>query len=58
MGWVQPITMPNGTTTKTVGFPIGTSDFAFEITHTPPQLGAHSEEVFDEWTQRRSAQVP
>ncbi|WP_454618708.1 CaiB/BaiF CoA transferase family protein [Bradyrhizobium cenepequi] len=58
MGWVQPITMPNGTTTKTVGFPIGISDFAFEITHTPPQLGAHSEEVFDEWTQRRSAQVP
>lgn len=57
MGWVQPMTMPNGSTAETVGFPIGISDFVFEITRTPPQLGEHSEEVFDEWTQRRTARA-
>ncbi|WP_375788675.1 CaiB/BaiF CoA transferase family protein [Bradyrhizobium sp. Pha-3] len=50
MGWVQSITMPNGATAETVGFPIGISRFAFEITRAPPQLGEHNEEVFDEWT--------
>lgn len=53
MGWVQSMTMPNGTTAKTVGFPIGISDFAFEVTRTPPRLGEHNEEVFHEWMQRR-----
>lgn len=52
MGWVQPMTMPNGLTAETVGFPIGISDFAFEITRTPPRLGEHNEEVFHEWMQR------
>lgn len=52
MGWVQPMTMPNGSTAETVGFPIGISDFAFEIARTPPRLGEHNEEVFDEWMQR------
>lgn len=58
MGWVRSMTMPNGSTAETVGFPIGISGFKFEITRTPPQLGEHSEEVFDEWTQPRLAQVP
>lgn len=52
MGWVQPMTMPNESTAETVGFPIGISDFAFEITRTPPRLGEHNEEVFHEWMQR------
>ncbi len=57
MGWVQPMTMPNGATAETVGFPIGISGFAFEIARTPPQLGEHNDEVFDEWTQRRTARA-
>ncbi|MFL1876632.1 hypothetical protein ACIKT0_15885, partial [Hansschlegelia beijingensis] len=31
MGWVQPVTMPNGAEAKTVGFPIGLTDYEFEI---------------------------
>lgn len=57
MGWVQPLTMPNGATAQTVGFPIALSDFDFEITRQPPLLGEHNEEVFDEWTQQRIAQA-
>ncbi len=52
MGWIQPMSMPNGAVAETVGFPIGITDYAFEITRQPPQLGEHNEEVFREWTQR------
>jgi crotonobetainyl-CoA:carnitine CoA-transferase CaiB-like acyl-CoA transferase len=36
--------------TKTVGFPISVSGFKFDIERAPPQLGAHNDEVFTEWT--------
>lgn len=49
-GWVLPITMPNGAVADTVGFPVGLSDFAFEISRRPPLLGEHNDEVFEEWT--------
>ena len=57
MGWVQPVTMPNGAEAKTVGFPIGLTDYEFEITRTPPRLGEHNDEVMSEWTERRYAKA-
>lgn len=51
-GWVLPITMPNGAVADTVGFPVGLSDFTFEISRRPPLLGEHNDEVFEEWTAR------
>lgn len=57
MGWVQPMTMPNGARAETVGFPIALTDYAFEISRPPPELGEHSEEVFREWTQRPLAKA-
>ena len=46
---VREILLPNGATTKTVGFPIGMSEFQFDITRPPPALGEHNEEVLAEW---------
>lgn len=57
MGWVQPMTMPNGAMAETVGFPVGITDYTFEITRQPPQLGEHNEEVFREWTPRPIAKA-
>jgi succinate--hydroxymethylglutarate CoA-transferase len=56
-GWVQPMTMPNGATADTVGFPIALTDYAFEITRQPPRLGEHNDEVLSEWTERRYAKA-
>ncbi|MGA0534119.1 CaiB/BaiF CoA transferase family protein [Hansschlegelia sp. KR7-227] len=56
-GWVQPMTMPNGATAETVGFPIALTDYAFEITRQPPRLGEHNDEVLSEWTERRYAKA-
>lgn len=52
MGLVRSMTLPNGATTRTVGFPIGVSNFAYEIEKAPPGLGEHSAEVYAEWTSR------
>ena len=52
MGWVEPLTLPNGVETKTVGFPIGISNFDFEIYRRPPVLGEHTDEVYAEWARR------
>jgi crotonobetainyl-CoA:carnitine CoA-transferase CaiB-like acyl-CoA transferase len=52
MDIVREVTLPNGTVTKTVGFPIGISGFDFEIRRAPPRLGEHNEEVFAEWMQK------
>lgn len=49
-GWVMPIAMPNDVQTRTVGFPVSLTDFAFGITKAPPRLGEHNEEVATEWT--------
>ncbi|HVT55324.1 MAG TPA: CoA transferase, partial [Xanthobacteraceae bacterium] len=49
MKLVREIPLPNGATTRTVGFPIGMSEFQFDITRPPPALGEHNEEVFAEW---------
>lgn len=52
MGLVRPMELPNGAVTQTVGFPVALSDYSFEITRSPPRLGEHNAEVFEEWTAR------
>ncbi len=49
MGLVKELRLPNGVTTKTVGFPVFVSDYQFEVYAEPPRLGAHNEEVFAQW---------
>lgn len=49
MGLVQPLDLPNGVATKTVGFPVKISGFEFGIYRNPPALGAHTDEVEREW---------
>ena len=49
MDLVHPMTLPNNAKTKTTAFPIKMTDFDFEIYRSPPSLGAHNEEVADEW---------
>jgi len=49
MKLVEPITLPNGVTTQTVGYPVKISGFDFEIRRRPPSLGEHSGEIVQEW---------
>ena len=49
LGLVHPLTLPNGVQTRTTGFPVAMSGYAFEIHRPPPALGAHTAEVLDEW---------
>ena len=49
MGIVRPMTLPNGSETRTTAFPIAMTDYAFEIRRPPPALGADTEDVFVEW---------
>jgi crotonobetainyl-CoA:carnitine CoA-transferase CaiB-like acyl-CoA transferase len=48
---VRDMALPNGAAFRTVGFPVLLSDYDFEISRPPPELGEHTEEVFAEWTQ-------
>lgn len=38
-GWVEPLTLPNGVQTKTMGFPVAFDGRAPRIRHAPPVLG-------------------
>jgi crotonobetainyl-CoA:carnitine CoA-transferase CaiB-like acyl-CoA transferase len=44
MGWVQPLTLPNGVDTKTFGFPVRLGGRRIDIGHAPPALGEHTDE--------------
>lgn len=46
---VRPLTLPNGASTQTTAFPVAMSGYEFEIYRQPPELGAHTEEVYAEW---------
>lgn len=46
---VRPLTLPNGAGTQTTAFPVAMSGYEFEIYRQPPELGAHTEEVYAEW---------
>ena len=49
LGLVHPLTLPNGVETRTTGFPVAMSGYAFEIHRSPPALGAHTAEVLRDW---------
>jgi crotonobetainyl-CoA:carnitine CoA-transferase CaiB-like acyl-CoA transferase len=42
MGWVEPVTLPNGVETRTLGFPLRFNGERPEIRLRPPRLGEHS----------------
>jgi succinate---hydroxymethylglutarate CoA-transferase len=54
MGLVRPLALPNGVETRTVGFPVAISGWEYEIYRSPPELGAHTQEVMAEWRAARS----
>ena len=49
LGLVHPLTLPNGVETRTTGFPVTMSGYAFSVRRPPPALGAHTDEVLEEW---------
>ncbi|MFS0576399.1 CaiB/BaiF CoA-transferase family protein [Sporosarcina sp. 179-K 3D1 HS] len=49
MDWIKEVQLPNGTMTKDIGFPVGLSNFNFQIYRNAPRLGEHNREVFEEW---------
>ena len=49
LGLVHPLALPNGVETRTTGFPVAMSGYAFAIHRSPPALGAHTDEVLHEW---------
>lgn len=45
MQWVQPLGMPNGVQTRTMGTPLKFNGTAAQIARPPPRLGEHSQEI-------------
>ncbi|MGE3847235.1 MAG: CaiB/BaiF CoA transferase family protein [Gammaproteobacteria bacterium] len=45
MGWVQPLRLPNGVTTRTFASPLRFSGEGLPIRRPPPALGEHNDEV-------------
>ena len=45
MGWVQDLTLPNGRSTKSFGFPLRLNGETVPIASGPPALGEHTDEV-------------
>ncbi|MCL4115912.1 UNVERIFIED_CONTAM: hypothetical protein GTU68_003579 [Idotea baltica] len=48
MGWVQPLTLPNGSETTTFGPALRINGHALDVQTPPPALGAHTEEILAE----------
>ena len=46
---VREMTLPNGRKTRTIAFPMTISGSEFSVYRSPPLLGEHNEEVFDQW---------
>lgn len=46
---VQPLRLPNGVETKTTAYPVAMQDYQFEIYREPPELGAHNDDIQQEW---------
>lgn len=47
MGWVQPVTLPNGHCTRTFGTPIIINGQGGSIRQSPPDLGEHTDEILE-----------
>lgn len=52
-GWIQPITLPGGTETKTFNTPVRIPGLDFGIYRRPPSLGEHTQEIISELTAPR-----
>lgn len=52
MGLVHEMRLPNGTATRTTGFPVGISGYEFSMRRAPPELGEHNDEVLGDWLGR------
>ena len=48
MGWVQPLTLPNGATTRTFASPLRINGAAPSIRREPPELDGHRAELLNE----------
>ena len=48
VGWVEPLAMPNGVSTRTVGTPVKFDGQAAPIRRAPPRLGEHGKEILGE----------
>ena len=55
MGWVQPLTLPNGVETRTFACPIRVSGETLPIRQPPPALGQHNDEVLGVRSQTKAA---
>lgn len=49
LGLVQPLDLPNGMRTRTTAFPVRLTGYSFEVYLPPPEIGAHTGEVLEEW---------
>ena len=49
MGWVQPLTLPNGATTRTFASPLRINGEAPSIRREPPELDEHRAELLKEF---------
>lgn len=55
MGWVQPLQLPSGATTRTFGSPLRFDGVAPAIRRRPPALGEHNAELLDALTASASS---
>jgi len=55
MGWVQPLTLPNGMSTRTFASPVRFDGAASPIQRPPPALGEHNAEVLAEINARATS---
>ena len=46
---VRPITLPNGSKTYSVTFPVSIKGVETKDLKIPPKLGEHNEEIISEW---------
>ena len=51
MELVRPLRLPNGVQTHTTAFPVAMSGYRFEVFREPPELGAPTDTVYEEWLQ-------
>ncbi|MFZ2388248.1 MAG: CoA transferase [Polaromonas sp.] len=54
MGWIQPITLPDGQQTQTFVSPVRLNGQGFPIRLSPPALGAHTEEIRQRYASART----
>ncbi|HET9576257.1 MAG TPA: CoA transferase [Usitatibacter sp.] len=54
MGWVQPLTLPGGATTRTFASPLRLDGKAAAIERRPPALGEHTQEIRERYGSEKS----